>query len=76
MCNIYVRHVYALYIVDVQIVDFLLAVLRNSELEMNTRDVASLVISNFGEVKSKDLVKTNKIPAILSVMVSHSLQLQ
>jgi hypothetical protein len=59
-----------IYIVDVQIVDFLLAVLRNSELEMNTRDVASLVISNFGEVKSKDLVKTNKIPAILSVMVS------
>jgi hypothetical protein len=56
--------------IDVQIVDFLLAVLRNSDLEMNTRDVASLVISNFGEVKSKDLVKTNKIPAILSVMVS------
>ena len=53
-----------------QIIDFLLALLRNPDLEVNTRDSAALVISNFGELHPKQLVQSGRIPLILSVMVS------
>jgi hypothetical protein len=51
-----------------QMVDFLLEVLRKDDLELSTRDSASLALSSLAECKGKQLAKTGRVPAILEVM--------
>ncbi len=50
-----------------EIVDYLLYVMGHEDLELSTRDTASLALSTLAETKGKLLAKSGKVPACLEV---------
>ncbi|CAM9940163.1 unnamed protein product, partial [Ectocarpus sp. 12 AP-2014] len=53
-----------------EIIDFLLHILGDAETEVNLKDSSALVLTQLAEAKPKLIVKTNKVPQILQVLMN------